>query len=296
MISHETLRYVDIDSQDGTRIRAWTNDVDGPPVLLSNGLGTNPFAWPGLLREDCGVRVVSWNHRGTGGGGRVAQRRVNLDAFVEDAVATLDAFGLERAPVLAWSAGVTVAFELARRFPERVEGIYAIAGVPGDTFSTTLAPLRVPPFIARRMVVALSHTARRFGPLVEPLTRGLPVVPLASRVLRTTRLIDPAADLEELQALLHEFRTTHPRWYAHLALSVKDHQRISLSSIDYPVRFLAGRRDLLVGARYVKTAADRIAHAAYDEINATHFIGVEFPDYVTESLHAFLADLAPGTR
>ena len=68
------IGYVDVLSDDGTRLRAWTNDpdgtIDGPTVVLCNGLGTNPWAWPALLEPDCGVRVVSWNHRGTGGSAR----------------------------------------------------------------------------------------------------------------------------------------------------------------------------------------------------------------------------------
>ena len=33
-------------------------------MLLCNGLGTNPYAWPALLDPACGIRVISWNHRG----------------------------------------------------------------------------------------------------------------------------------------------------------------------------------------------------------------------------------------
>lgn len=60
-------------------------------MLLCNGLGTNPYAWPALLRGDCGVRVLSWNHRGVGGSQRpVDEDRVGVAAFVEDALAVLD--------------------------------------------------------------------------------------------------------------------------------------------------------------------------------------------------------------
>jgi hypothetical protein len=41
----ESLRFYDVVSADGTRLRAWTNDADGPTVLLCNGLGTSPYAW-----------------------------------------------------------------------------------------------------------------------------------------------------------------------------------------------------------------------------------------------------------
>ena len=50
------LRFYTVTSGDGTRLQAWTNDVDGPTVLLCNGLGTNPYSWPALLDPDCGVR------------------------------------------------------------------------------------------------------------------------------------------------------------------------------------------------------------------------------------------------
>ena len=69
------LRYYSVTSQDGTELQAWTNDVPGPTVLLCNGLGTNPYCWPGLLDPDCCVRVISWNHRGLGSPGRHRARR-----------------------------------------------------------------------------------------------------------------------------------------------------------------------------------------------------------------------------
>ncbi len=134
-------------------------------MLLSNGLGTNPHAWPSLLKPDCGVRVISWNHRGTGGSARPADDRVDLDAFVEDAVAVMDDAGVTTATVASWSAGVTVAFELAGRYPERVNGILAVAGVPGNTFATMLAPIKVPPFIAKKLMVGLARSGGLSGPV-----------------------------------------------------------------------------------------------------------------------------------
>ncbi len=117
-LSGRSLRFYDVTSADGTRLRAWTNDAEGPTVLLCNGLGTNPYAWPALLRRDCGVRVVSWNHRGVGGSDRPADPdRVGVEAFVEDAIAVLDDAGISRCVVAGWSIGVNTAFELASVHP-----------------------------------------------------------------------------------------------------------------------------------------------------------------------------------
>ena len=90
------LRYYTVAGDDGTELVAWTNDVDGPLVLLCNGLGTNPYAWPALLDPACGVRVISWNHRGTGGSQRPRDlEHVGIDAFAEDALAVMDDAGVE---------------------------------------------------------------------------------------------------------------------------------------------------------------------------------------------------------
>lgn len=283
------LRYYDVKSADGTRIRAWTNDADGPTVLVSNGLGTNPFAWPSLLRQESGFRVVGWNHRGTGGSARPADGRVDLDSFVEDALAVMDDAGIESCIVASWSTGVTIAFELAARHPERVSGILAVAGVPGNTFSTMLAPMRVPPLLARGLMAALARSVTYTGHALAPLTRGLPWTNLTTDIIRRTRVIHPAADTAELRVLLQEFFTTHPAWFAKLAVSVAGHSRVSLSNVDIPVTFLAARWDVLTGARDMLSAANRVKGSRYRVLNATHFIPIEYPQIVLDELR-LLAD------
>src|SRR5919107_4203620 len=90
-----SLRHYTVTAKDGTELRAWTNDVDGtmtgPTVLLCNGLGTGPFSWPALLEPDCGVRVISWYHRGTGGSRGPADRPpLGVEHFFQDPLAGLD--------------------------------------------------------------------------------------------------------------------------------------------------------------------------------------------------------------
>ena len=47
----------------------------------------------------------------------------------------LTAPGVDRCVVAGWSFGVNTAFELALRHPERVSGLFAVAGVPGGTLT-----------------------------------------------------------------------------------------------------------------------------------------------------------------
>lgn len=286
-----TLEFRDILSDDGTTLRAWTNDpngaIDGPTVVLCNGLGTNAWCWPALLDPECGVRVVSWNHRGVGGSQRPADSsHIEIEHFVQDGLSVMDHFGIDRAVLMGWSMGVNTMFEMAYRHPERVAGLFAVAGVPGDTFATMLAPLRLPHAVARSLTVNLSRVMTVAGKALSPIARSLPVGPRTVFALSHSGFMLPLADPELAEITIKEFLTTPLDWYFRLALGTAKHARVSLSSIDVPARFVAARWDVLAGARDMATAADRMDDADFIELRGTHFIQMEQPDTV----HALLLD------
>ena len=299
-LPHETvgsprivLGYADVLSDDGTRLRAWTNDphgaIDGPTVLLCNGLGTNQWAWPALLDPGCGVRVVSWHHRGISGSDRPEDPdRVGIEEFVEDALSVLDHFGLDRVVVMGWSIGVNTAFELAVRHPERVAGLFAVAGVPGDTFRTMLAPLHLPHVVARPLTVGIARALRLTGRALTPVVSRLPVGRKAVALLSHSGFMLPVADPLLTVRAVNEFLTTPLEWYFHLALRTSEHARVSLSAVRVPALMVAATYDVLAGARDMRTAADRLAAGEYVEIRASHFVQMEQPDVVHALLREFL--------
>lgn len=286
------LRFYDVISSDGTRLRAWDNGVDGPAVLLCNGLGTNPHSWPALLDPDCGVRVVSWMHRGTGGSERPRDRNAcGIDEFVADAIAVLDDAGLDRVPVLGWSMGVNTAFELATLHPERVSGLFAVAGVPGATFSTMLRPLHLPVFLNRAITVNLSRLLAITGPALSPLASRLPMGRRSVQVMSHSGVMLPVANLGDAGRAMREFLTTPIDWYFHMALQTARHPRVRLSEIDVPAMFVAGKWDMLAGAKDMRTAAGKMRRASYVEFGGSHFLPLERPAQVHELLLDFLDSL-----
>jgi pimeloyl-ACP methyl ester carboxylesterase len=286
------LHFHDVQSADGTRLRAWDNGVAGPTVLLCNGLGANPYAWPALLDPDCGVRVVSWQHRGTGGSQRPPDRdHAGIDAFVEDALAVLDDAGIDRAPVMGWSMGVNTAFELAQHHPERVSGLFAVAGVPGHTFGSMLGPLRMPRILNEAVAVGISRVLKHTGPALTPVTSRLPIGPRAVALVSHSGFMLPVADAEMVGRAMRDFLTTPVDWYFHMALRTHQHQRVPLSRIGAPAAFLAGRWDVLAGTRDMRTAAERMPGATYAELPGTHFLPLERPAEVHAHLLDFLSRL-----
>ena len=136
------MGYRSVTSVDGTRLRAWDNDGHGVPVLISNGLGTPHHAWPDINRRTDTYRVMTWDHRGLGGSERPSdESRISISDHTDDLLAVMDSYGVDRAVVIGWSAGVNVAYEAAVRQPQRIAGVLAVGGVPGGTFEALLHPL-----------------------------------------------------------------------------------------------------------------------------------------------------------
>jgi 3-oxoadipate enol-lactonase len=272
-------------SGDGTSIRAWSNDGNGPAVLLCNGLGTPPEAWPRLVAPDSGYRVVGWYHRGLGGSDRPDDpARVRVEDHTDDARAVLDAFGLETASVVAWSLGVNVAFELALEDPARVTAVLAVAGVPGGSYSSLFATYGVP----RQLRAPLGRWSSRVLPVVGPL---LPVllasVPPWHDLLAPAATRGPAREATHpgaLGAVLREFARHDWSWYRHLSVALADHAPLDVSGVRCPVTFLAGRFDSLVDVADVRRAARAVPGARFRELLGTHFLPLQYPEVMLAEL------------
>jgi 3-oxoadipate enol-lactonase len=272
-------------SADGTGIRAWCNDAVGEPVLLCNGLGTPPAAWPRVIARDSGYRVVTWYQRGLDGSERPTDpARIRVEDHADDARAVLDAFEMDSATVVGWSLGVNVAFELALEEPARVRAVLAVAGIPGGSHSSLFAPYRVP----RPLRAPMGRLGSRWLPVVGPL---LPLVvaslPPWHDLLSPAAVRGPAREAAHpgpLRAVLHEFSRHDWPWYRHLALALGEHAPLDVSTVRCPVTFLAGRHDSLVDVADVRAAARTVPGARLRELAGTHFLPLQYPEVMLEEL------------
>ena len=185
---------------------------------------------------------------------------------------------------MGWSMGVNTMFEVAVRHPERVSGLFAVGGVPGDTFASMLAPMMVPRLIRKPITVTTARVMKLAGRPLTQIASRLPVGPLTHAVLSHSGFMLPMPHPELARRAIKEFLTTPVDWYMHLALHSSLHLRVSLSSIDVPTSFLAGKLDILASSYDMRTAAERIPGASYEEMWATHFISMEKPAEVHEAL------------
>ena len=120
-----------VERPDGAQIW-WDETGAGDPVLLLMGLAYPAAMWfrqvPALAER---YRVIRMDNRGAGHTGDVVGVPYTVETLAADALAVLDAAGVERAHVVGISMGGLVAQELGLTAPERVRSLALLATHPG---------------------------------------------------------------------------------------------------------------------------------------------------------------------
>src|SRR4051794_23566931 len=128
-----------------------------PVLLLVNGLGSQCInydeEWCGLFVAE-GYRVIRFDNRDVGLSSKVESGEYALVDMAKDAIAVLDAEGVERAHVMGLSMGGMIVQRLAIDHPERLitmTSVMSRTGEPGfgDSAPDAFAVLTAPPAKSR---------------------------------------------------------------------------------------------------------------------------------------------------
>ncbi|HYA57322.1 MAG TPA: alpha/beta hydrolase [Thermoplasmata archaeon] len=112
----------------------------GPPLLLLEGLGYATWMWRGQspALEDR-FRLFLVDNRGVGRSSPLSAPYTIPD-FAHDAIAALDAAGIDQAAVLGASMGGMIAQSVAALVPRRVTGLVLACTTPGGPYAKSMSP------------------------------------------------------------------------------------------------------------------------------------------------------------
>jgi pimeloyl-ACP methyl ester carboxylesterase len=274
---------------------------NGPPVVLLHGFPELWYSWRHQLRDlaAAGFHAIAPDMRGFGGTDRPPRiEDYATVALVGDVNALMDAFGAERFAVVGHDWGAAVAWELARRHPERVR---AVAGLSV-------------PFVPRAPAPPVSILRQRLGEdfymvwIQEPGVADAALERDVRRTLRTTEVWGaswadrqdddpprPAYWTAEDEALYVDTFTATGftgglNWYRNLDRNWELSADVADRRIEAPALFLTGSRDPV--ARFMPAAAmDGWVTDLRDSIvldGVGHWIQQEAPEPVTAALLRFL--------
>ena len=240
-------------------------DANAPALLLSNSLGTNLSMWdPQVAQWAQHFRVVRYDSRGHGRSA-APDTPYSIAMLADDALAILDALGIETAHWCGLSKGGMVGQWLATHHGERFgKVVLANTGAymgPPESWDARIRNVR-----ENGMAVMVQPTLERwFSPAFRE--RGTETIARVSEMLATTP----------------------PLGYARCCAAIRDmDQRGTIQAIRNPVLVVIGKLDPATPPEAGHFIADAIPGAQRVEFDAAHLSNLEQPAAFSRAVLDFL--------
>ena len=256
-------------------------DEDDPTLLLVNGLGSQCInyaeAWIDRFVAE-GFRVVRFDNRDVGLSSKLEGVDYALADMAGDALAVLDAVGVERAHVMGLSMGGMIVQRLAIDHPERLltmTSVMSRTGEPGygESSPEALALLMGPPATSREEAIE-THVAAIAVYGSDPAwiddadTR-------ARAAAAYDRCFCPAGVARQMRAVMADGSRAD-----------------GLRTVTVPTLVMHGSRDTLIDPSGGRRTAELIAGARYVEIEG---MGHDYPPVVWDRWVATWVDFVRST-
>ena len=239
---------------DGARIWYATYGSGSPVILLHGGLGHSGnwgYQVPALVRS--GYRAVLIDSRGHGRSTRDA-RPFMYERMAADVLAVMDALRLEKAGLVGWSDGATIALILAMKAPARVAGVCFFAC---DMDPAGVKEITWPNPILER---CLSRHAKDYA--------------------RLSATPDQFKAFAEAVTLMMK---TQPNYSAH-----------DIAQISVPVVVVQSEHDEFIRRENSENLARNIPNAEFINLRGvSHFAPLQRPEQFNSAMLAFLGKVVP---
>lgn len=112
-------------------------------MLALHGATANHLCWAPIARRLSGIHLLAPDLRGRGRSGQLPGP-YGMATHADDAVAALDAAGVDHAVVVGHSMGAFAALVMAHRHPDRVHWLVLVDGGPPIPMPTDVDPDAAP--------------------------------------------------------------------------------------------------------------------------------------------------------
>jgi pimeloyl-ACP methyl ester carboxylesterase len=253
-------------------------DLEAPTLLLVNGLGSQclnyDVSWCQLFCEE-GFHVVRFDNRDVGLSTKLEGATYALVDMADDAIAVLDAMGVDNAHVMGCSMGGMIVQRVAINHPDRVLSLTSVmsrTGEPGygESSEEALAFLLAPAAPSRaayidRQVAALHVYGSKSEWLDDDAIR-------ARAAAAYNRCFCPEGVGRQMHAVMQD-----------------GSRSAELAELDLPALVIHGSQDTLIDPSGGRRTAEVIPGARYVEIDG---MGHDYPPPVWKEWVAVWSDFA----
>ncbi|GIL41617.1 3-oxoadipate enol-lactonase [Roseiterribacter gracilis] len=255
---------MNITTDDGLQLHVQV-EGDGPALLFSNSLGTALAMWDAQLAALTGrYRIIRYDSRGHGRSG-VPTAPYQIERLGRDALAVLDAVGVERASFCGLSMGGMVGQWLGANAPTRIQKL-VIANTAAELGPPANWDARIDAVRAGGMIAITETVLERW------FTAGF-------------RTAQPDA-VAKVRSMLH---ATDPTGYCGSCAAIRDmNQRALLPTITVPTLVIGGAFDPATPPAHAEELAQNIPGAQLVMLDAAHLSNIERTADFNAALTRFL--------
>jgi 3-oxoadipate enol-lactonase len=260
-----------VHAADGTRIHYEVTGRPGAtPILMIQGLGASKNAW-NLQRIAMATRFrsISLDNRGAGRSDKPTQP-FTLEQMADDAIAVLDAAGIETAHVVGASMGGVISQIIAVKYPHRVRSLTLVCTACRNH------PWR------QELLQSWAHTAEEKGMIEVGKEAAQWVMSPRSfrRLVPAFTWMGPLAALRPRHSFVSQIQAI---------LDTREDLVDELSSITAPTMVIVGNQDILTPRGDSEEIAERIPNAELVVISgAAHGLMMEHSATFNKILIEFL--------
>jgi pimeloyl-ACP methyl ester carboxylesterase len=258
-----------VEAADGTRLFFEVLGEGRPPVVLTDGIGCDGFAWRYL-----GPRLARYHQ-------------------VVDLRTVCDHLEVERPVIAAHSMGVQVALEYYRQNPDDVAGLVLMCGTFGRITTTFHGT-----DLLDQILPGLIRGAQMFPGAARAVWGRVPAA-LAFRVACAGRELDRERIQEDdFQRYWEHASLMDPDVFLRMLQYAGQHDaRGFLPDVDVPTLVVAAEHDTFTPMALAEEMAAAIPNAELEVIEgASHAAPVEQPDRIAERIEDFLSSRLGLTR
>jgi pimeloyl-ACP methyl ester carboxylesterase len=263
-VSHE---FVELPS--GVRMHvAHAGAPDAPPLLLLHGWPQHWYLWREVIPRLAGrFRLVCPDNRGFGWSSPAPDGDYRKQRLADDAIALLDALGIERAGLIGHDWGGWAGWFVCLDAPERIRGYLAL------NIAHPWQPRRRALVTGWRLYYQWLLSAPWLG---ERLLRDGRLLRRALRPSMDEATLDAYLDVLDPGVSVQLYRQFVVDETPALAAAVKGRR------IELPVRLLFGRRDTAQDTRQLRGLRPHAPDSRIELVDASHWIVDERPDLVAD--------------
>jgi pimeloyl-ACP methyl ester carboxylesterase len=240
----------------------------GEPLVLLHGGGSRAAHFTRLMQclaHD--FHLIAYDQRGFAATGAAADTEINHSQWAEDVIAMMDALEIDRAALLGWSLGASVALNAAHAHPDRITAI-VLLGAPDPGTEVDVAKLR------RRQQErrALDVGGREERDRAELSQQIAPAAAVRSDLLESL-VADRAASSLELQDRAIAAYVTRPDL------------RTVAAQITCPVHLFVGDQDQTCPLQSARRMAAHLRRASLQIVpDCGHYYAAEQPEWLASRI------------